>query len=73
MQITHILSYLKRGHEGIYCTAATEWLSKKHFMTRLISSIPSQPSAGERVSDGLSIGTALVSGFVLLLAVAIVF
>ena len=42
-------------------------------MTRLISSIPSQPSAGERVSDALSIGTALVSGFVLLLAVAIVF
>lgn len=42
-------------------------------MSRLISSIPVQVSTGERVSDVLSIGTALVSGFVLLLAVAIVF
>jgi hypothetical protein len=42
-------------------------------MSRLISSTPIQISAGERVSDILSIGTALVSGFVLLLAVAIAF
>jgi len=42
-------------------------------MSRLISSTPAQASVGERVSDVLSIGTALVSGFVLLLAVAIAF
>jgi hypothetical protein len=42
-------------------------------MSQFISSTPAQVSAGERVSDILSIGTALVSGFVLLLAVAIAF
>jgi hypothetical protein len=42
-------------------------------MSRLISSTPAQVSVGERVSDVLSVGTALVSGFVLLLAVAIAF
>lgn len=42
-------------------------------MSRFVSSIPAQVSASERVSDVLSVGTALVSSFVLLLAVAIAF
>ncbi len=42
-------------------------------MSRLIAIAPEQPSTAEQVSDLLSHAAALVSGFVLLLAVAVAF
>lgn len=42
-------------------------------MSNLISLIPEQATASERASDVLAAASALVSGFVLLLAVAIAY
>ena len=42
-------------------------------MSNLINIIPEQVSASERASDVLAAASALVSGFVLLLAVAVAF
>jgi len=42
-------------------------------MSNLINIFPEQTSASERASDVLAAASALVSGFVLLLAVAVAF
>jgi hypothetical protein len=42
-------------------------------MSNLISALPQRATASERASDVLSIAMAMVSGFVLLLAVAVAY
>jgi hypothetical protein len=42
-------------------------------MSSLLSALPRQSSASERASDVLSVAMAMVSGFVLLLAVAVAY
>ena len=70
MHFCHILTYLKRRANEIYCTATEFGISKEPPMSNLISALPQRVTASERASDILSIAMAMVSGFVLLLAVA---
>jgi len=48
-------------------------ITKEHLMSSFIAITPQQPSAAEQASEFLSNATSLVSGFVLLLAVALAF